>query len=296
MAMAEGVDLSAAERIFGHRSTTIASWLSRAGEHSQHLHKRFLLNLQLPHLQLDEIRTRLRSKGTVLWLWLATDPLTKLVPVLLLAARNQNAAYSLLHSLKAVLVQGLVPVFTSAGLNFYYYALTAHFGHWQQRLGHGSRKFRFWQVDQQLLYGQVKKTYKRYRIAKVTQVFRCGTPEAFKSALQKLGLSGKLNTAFIERLNLTLRRSVSSLARRTWSTAQLTTELLLHLEWNRAYYHFARPHESLRLKLAQPRARKGKLIPQKYRKRTPAMAAGLTHRIWKVEELLKYPLPPLREE
>ncbi len=296
MAMAEGVDLSAAERIFGHRASTVATWLSRAGQHSQSMHKCWISNLHLPHLQLDEIRTRLRSKGQVLWLWLAIDPLTKLVPALLLGPRTHNAAYALVHTLKATLVEGLVPIFSSDGLNAYYYALSAHFGHWQERLGRAGRLIKIWEVDQRLLYVQVKKSYKRYRIAKVTHLIRCGSTEAFKNALLKLGLSGKLNTAFIERLNLTVRRSVSFLARRTWSTAQLTSELLLHLEWTRAYYHFARPHESLRLVLAQPRARGGKLLPQRYHKRTPAMAAGLSNRIWKVEELLKYPLPPLREE
>jgi IS1 family transposase len=173
MAMAEGVDLSAAERIFGHRSTTIATWLCRAGQHGQLLHHQTFLNLPLPHLQLDEIRTRLRCRSQVLWLWLAIDPLTKLVPALLLGARSQNAAYTLVHSLKSVLAQGMVPIFTSDGLNFYYYAITSHFGHWTQKPGCKSHYYH-WEVDQQLLYGQVKKSYKRYRLARVTQLMRCG--------------------------------------------------------------------------------------------------------------------------
>src|SRR5712692_2686123 len=53
-ALAEGLDHSAAERIFGYRHATIAAWLSRAGEHAQTLHGRCFDNLQLPHLQLDQ--------------------------------------------------------------------------------------------------------------------------------------------------------------------------------------------------------------------------------------------------
>jgi len=49
---------------------------------------------------------------------------------------------------------------------------------------------------------------------------RCGTHTALKTARQGLGLSGHINTAFIERLNLTIRQSVAALVRRTWSTAQ----------------------------------------------------------------------------
>jgi transposase-like protein len=75
-ALAEGLDPSAAERVFGFRHATITTWLSRAGEHAQTLHKHSVCNLQLPHLQLDELHTRLRSATHVLWLWLAIDPRT----------------------------------------------------------------------------------------------------------------------------------------------------------------------------------------------------------------------------
>jgi hypothetical protein len=47
---------------------------SRAGAHAQTLHERSFRNLVLPHLQLDELRTRLRSHTQVLWLWVAVDP------------------------------------------------------------------------------------------------------------------------------------------------------------------------------------------------------------------------------
>src|SRR5438105_130217 len=70
-ALAEGLDPSAAERVFGFRHATITSWLSRAGEHAQSLHERFFCHLRLPHLQLDELRTRLRNAKQVLWLCLA---------------------------------------------------------------------------------------------------------------------------------------------------------------------------------------------------------------------------------
>src|SRR6266567_8169094 len=65
-ALAEGLDPSAAERVFGYRQATITTWLTRAGEHAQTLHERFFRNLHLPHLQLDEIRTRLHPSRQVL--------------------------------------------------------------------------------------------------------------------------------------------------------------------------------------------------------------------------------------
>jgi IS1 family transposase len=291
-ALAEGLDPSAAERVFGYRHATIITWMSRAGEHAQTLHQHSFCNLHLPHLQLDELRTRLRCAKQVLWLWLAIDPLTKILPVLELGPRTQTMAHLLIHSLRQSLAPGCIPLFTSDGLNFYFYALTAHFGHWLQVARRG-RKVRQWQVDPSLIYGQVKKSYRRRKLVRVLHVMRLGTEDALKVALLGLGLSGRLNTAFIERVNLTVRHGVAALARRSWATAQQSPHLLAHLEWWRAYYHFVRPHRALRVALVQPRARGGKLVAQRYRQRTPAMAAGRTTRRWSACEVLSWPLPPL---
>ena len=122
---------------------------------------------------------------------------------------------------------------------------------------------------------------------------RLGTKEALTVALQEMGFSGRLNTAFIERVNLTVRHGIAALARRTWATAQQSPQLLAHLEWWRCYYHFVRPHEALRVKLAQPRERGGNRLAQRYRHRTPAMAAGRTHRRWTAGEVLSCPLLPV---
>ena len=291
-ALAEGLDPSAAERVFGYRQATITTWLTRAGEHAQTLHERSFHHLWLPHLQLDELRTRLRNAKQILWLWLAIDPLTKILPVLYLGPRTQHAAHMLIHSLRRILAPGCLPLFTSDGLNLYFYALTAHFGHWLE-MGRRGQKAPRWQVAQGMIYGQVKKSYRRRKLVRVSHVMRLGTQVDLSVALQGLGFSGRLNTAFIERVNLTVRHGVAALARRTWATAQQSPHLLAHLEWWRAYYHFVRPHQSLRVALVQPRERGGKLVAQRYRQRTPAMAAGRTHRRWTAREVLSYPLPPI---
>jgi len=84
--------------VFGHGAATITTWLTRSGEHSAALHHRWFRNLQLRHVQLDEIRTRLRSRTHVLWLWLAVDPLTKLIPALHLSTRTQHAAHAVVQT------------------------------------------------------------------------------------------------------------------------------------------------------------------------------------------------------
>ncbi len=289
IALAEGLSVAAAARVFGHSDGTIAAWLTRAGEHSASLHDRWFRHLHLPHLQLDELRTRLRSRAQGLWLWVVLDPLTKLVPVLHLGARTQDAAHGVVHELGERLAPGCLPAFSSDGLNLYFYALTAHFGQWVATVG---RRALQWQVLPGLIYGQVKKTYRRRKVVRVTRVMRSGTAEGLRAALRHLGLSGRLNTAFVERVNLTIRQGVVAVARRTWATAQEAPALLVQLERWRGYYHFVRPHASLRVALAQPIERGGRRVPRRYEQRTPAMAAGLTSWRWTVRELLLVPLPP----
>src|SRR5215471_8193224 len=228
-ALAEGLDPSAAERVFGSCQATITRWLTRAGEHAQTLHQHSFCNLQLPHVQLDELRTRLRSQTQVQWLWLAIDPRTKLLPVLQLGPRTQHMAHRVIHMLRQMLAPGCIPLFTSDGLNLYFYALTAHFGQWLL-VGRRGRHVRRWQVAAGLIYGQVKKSYRRRKLVRVSHVMRLGTEEALKATLQGLGFSGRLNTAFIERVNLTVRHGVAALARRTWATAQQSPQLLAYLE------------------------------------------------------------------
>jgi IS1 family transposase len=142
-ALAEGSSPLAAERIFGYRHATITTWLSRAGEHAHTRHERFFIHLHLPHLQLDELRTRLRNAKHVLWLWLVITPCTKILPVLQLGPRTQNMAHNVIHSLRQILAPGCLPLFTSDGLNLYFYALTAHFGHWRQVYRRGREVLRW---------------------------------------------------------------------------------------------------------------------------------------------------------
>ena len=96
-ALAEGLDPSAAERVFGSRQATITSWLTRLGRHAELFHERCFRNLHLPHLQLDELRTRLRCATQVLWL--AIDARTKILPELQLGPRTKHMAHLVIHSL-----------------------------------------------------------------------------------------------------------------------------------------------------------------------------------------------------
>ncbi len=284
-AVAEGLSAQAAGRVFQLSETTVRSWVTRAGQHSQSLHNRLMHTLERAHVQLDELRLKLQGAAEVAWLWVAYDARTKLIPAFTLGPRTQAQAHRLVHELAQRLAPACLPVFSSDGLALYFFALTAHFGQWVERV---SQRGRCWAVDARLLYAQVIKRYRRRRVAEVRHPVYLGTPEEYQQALCALGFSGRIQTAFIERLNLTIRRSIAALARRSWSAAHSLSELTLQFEWWRAVYHFTRPHGSLRQVIGEPSS------PPRYRSRTPTQAAGLTHHRWTVQELLACPAPPVR--
>lgn len=284
--LALGVDASALEEVFGVREGTIRTWLCRSGMQGKKLHERFAAELELVHVQLDELWANVQKSGQDMWLWVAHDATTKLIPVLQLGGRSQEMAYSVVHELKRRLAADCVPVFSTDGLKQYFYALTAHFGKWEWAGG----KKAVWVLLSDFVYSQVIKHQRRRKTIEVERRVLVGEASQYRERLGQAGLSGRINTSFVERLNLTIRQSVSKLTRRTWGPARYTCELMEHLEWWRIYYHLVRPHESLAVALAEPIYRKGKQIPRKSRKRTPAMAAGLTDRCWTVRELISYPL------
>lgn len=279
--MAEGVDISVMVRYTGHTESTISRWLQRMGNHSTLLHNRYFQSLVLTFVQLADLYAKVRTG--VQWLWLTIDPVTKIIPSLHLGGRKQEDAYALLHDLHLRLDDDCVPAFTSDGLRSYFYAITVHFGYWfcpeRARTDH-------WHVADDLLYGQLIKRKQRYRLTSTITRMLWGSRTLFYQLLTDHGFRTTIQTAFIERVNLTIRRGVAPLMRKTWSLAQSPQHLLMHTQWWRAYYHFVRPHDSLQLPV--PGLARGRILL------TPAMAAGVIEQLWSVGTILKMPLyPPL---
>ena len=110
------------------------------------------------------------------------------------------------------------------------------------------------------MYGQVMKTWSKDRITKVERKLVIGSKWRLEDALFESEDSHKLNTSFIERINLTVRQGSSYLCRRTACHSRSEDLLKDHLEIRRCHYNFMRTHSSLKF---------GKVT------RTPAMQAGL---------------------
>jgi len=101
-----------------------------------------------------------------------------------------------------------------------------------------------------------------------------GTLEAIHDVLAPYGW--QINTAFVERINLTIRQHVAAVGRRVNTLCKGENGLRQQLALYHVYYNFCLPHASLRQLLAQPEPTHGTGSAKTWQPQTPAMAAGLT--------------------
>lgn len=287
--LALGVDISELREALEIRESTRRTLLTRSGEHGHKLRERFFILLDVVHIQLDELWANVKQAQQDIQVWTACDAKTKLIPVLQLGPRSQEMAYAVVHELKARLRPGRAVHRCSAQM-----ASSTIFTHSPPICADGSlqkgKSKAVWLILETFLYAQVIKHQRRYRLVDVEQRVIWGLPGDYRSRLKGSGLSGNINTSFVERANLRIRQGISKLTRRTWGTPQFTTELGERLSWWLALYHFSRYHQSLRIKMEEPMQRRGNQRRREYGMLTPAVAAGLTGRHWSVMELISYPL------
>ena len=88
------------------------------------------------------------------------------------------------------------------------------------------------------------KSYRRRHLAGVKYRVVFGTWQRVEQVLSACGW--KINTAFVERLNLDLRQRVAAVGRRVNTLCQGEDSLLDRLTLFQTYHNFVLPHASLR--------------------------------------------------
>jgi len=303
--LAEGLGIRAVARIRGVEPDTVLEWLKKAGQHCQALSDYMIQEMNLTQVQLDELWTFVHKKERTLteweklhtewgdtWVWIAFDPVHKLVIAVLVGERGAKEAIGLVDRLRARLTETCEPLSTSDSLPHYVKAILKAFGVWIQprRQGNRGRFPKPRQVPPEgLQYATVHKERENGRVVSVKTKVVYGNPDQIEALLTSLGQ--KINTSFVERINLTLRLLISRLHRKTLCFSKKREYLAHHIHLALAYYHFARYHTSLRVELPEPIPTRGNGSPKKWQQQTPAMAAGLTDHKWSLRELLMCPVP-----
>jgi len=140
-----------------------------------------------------------------------------------------------------------------------------------------------------VMIAQVVKRYAKRCVVGVAHRVVRGTADAVQARLAATQgrTTAVINTAYVERLNATLRAHLAALVRRTRAAARQTATVEAGLWLVGTCYNFCWLHASLR-------RRRGAADPPggKWVERTPAQAAGLTAHRWSLHELLTFPVPP----
>jgi IS1 family transposase len=307
-ALAEGLGIRAVARVFEVDPNTVLQWLVEAAEHLQAFSRYFLHDVRVTQVQLDKLFALLsavkagevseaealtRLSRSPHWVWAAIDPVTKLLLTIDVGDRTLAMAQGFVHQVVQVLAPGCVPLFLTDGFKEYTTALLTHYGQWVQparQRAQGPAPKPRWMPAPGLLYAQVVKTVRRRRLVRVRHRIVFGTLEAVQQVLAACGW--QINTAFIERVNLSIRQHVAAVGRRVTTLCKGEAGLRQQLTLYQVYYNFCLPHASLRLPWPQPEPTHGSGSAKRWQPRTPAMAAGLTDHVWTLREVLLFRVPP----
>jgi IS1 family transposase len=267
--LTEGMSIRATVRVTGAAKNTITSLLVDLGEACAEWQDVELANLDCQRIQCDEIWSFCYAKqknvpdehvdtfgyGDV-WTWTALDADTKLVPSWLVGERTTEDCYTFLNDLRSRLLPGQRIQITTDGFGSYAPVIDA--------LWRGN-------VD----YGQ---QIKDYDSPTATEARRY-SPATCKVVETKIIMGDpdptKISTSYVERQNLTMRMGMRRFTRLTNGFSKKIENLTHAVSLHYLHYNFARPHQSLTIK------REGKPGI----KRTPAMAAGVSSRIWSATDI-----------
>jgi transposase-like protein len=283
--LAYGCPLQAIVVAFGFDERTVKSWWERAGDHCQQVHEHLVegRQLDLGQVQADEIKVKMQ--GGVIWMAMAMMVSSRLWLGGVISSRRDKV---LIRSL-ADKVRGIAlcrPLLVAVdGLPSYVKAFQRAFRSKLPRHGQlGRCQWRRWS---ELMIVQVVKIRTPGNFNVRRRIVQ-GCAQQITQLIQASQGQGSINTAFIERLNATFRQRLNVLARRTRTLARQPQTLQTGMYVVGCLYNFCTYHQSLRISFALSER------SQRWLQRTPAIAAGLTHHRWTIEELFTFKVPPPR--
>jgi transposase-like protein/IS1 family transposase len=284
--LAYGCPIQAIVQAFGLDERTVASWRDRAGKHCQQVHQAVVQQgqLDLVHVQADEIRVK--GCKMIAWMGLAMMVPTRLwLGGVVSLTRDRSLADRLLSQVRSCCQPLRALLVCTDGWNAYPGSIRRAFREKVKEIaGCGRARLRVWP---QLCIAVVIKRTEKKRVVEITRKMVQGTLEQALALLSASHGGTVLNTAFIERLNGTVRQRLASLTRKCRHAARRLAALESGMWLLGCTYNLCWPHHQLSRQEALAQERPGEVLL------TPAMASGLTDHIWSIQELLSYRVAPL---
>jgi len=258
--LVEGNSIRSTVRMTGVAKNTISKLLVELGAACSEYMDRTLVNLRCKRIQCDEICSFVAAKqknvtsavaarepnAGDVWTWVAMDADTKLITSWCVGSRDWVTARHFVMDLQGRLANRVQ--LTTDGLRLYLFAINEAF-------------------EGDVDYAVLKKLYgpdpansggTRY------------SPAACIGCEKKPKIGNPdpehISTSFIERQNLTMRMNMRRFTRLTNAFSKKIENHVASIAIHYVWYNFVRIHQSLRV--------------------TPAMAAGVTDRLWEMEDLI----------
>lgn len=258
--LVEGTSMRATSRMADVSINTVTKLLVEAGEASLAIHDDMVRNVKASRIQCDEIWSFCYAKaknveaaksapdgaGDV-WTWTALDADTKLMVAYFVGDRSAESAMVVMDDLRTRLANRVQ--LTTDGHRAYLEAVEGAFGA---------------DVD----YAQLVKLYGVADKGRSAEV-RYSPMEC--TGIRKQTIEGRpdakhISTSHVERMNLSIRMQNRRFTRLTNAFSKKLDNHIHALALYFAFYNFCRIHKTLRV--------------------TPAMAAGITDRLWSLDDIV----------
>lgn len=262
-ALVEGNSLRATARMPGVARQTVANLLRDVGSHCKNHHDRFVMDVKAERIQADEIWSfcakkeknalpfeKARGEGDC-WTWVAMDPDSKPVVSYKVGSRSGGVARAFMLDLADRLANRVQ--LTTDALNQYLGAVEEAFG-WN-----GVDYGRLIKI-----FGATTAAAGRYSPARLVRTE--------KETIMENPDYSELSTSHVERQNLTMRMQMRRFTRLTNAFSKKVEFHLYAVALHYTYYNYVRPHGTLSEEQGKPT--------------TPAMAAGLSERVWSFADIL----------
>jgi IS1 family transposase len=257
--LCEGMSIRAVTRTTGASKNTVSKLLVDAGKACAKYHFRNVRNVKAKRIQADEIWSFVGAKQKNVkhmkapvygagdaWTWTAIDADSKLVISYLVGGRDADYAYEFMHDVAFRLANRVQ--LTTDGHKSYLEAVEGAFGA---------------DID----YAQLVKIYGG-GYGKTPEA-RYSPPECIgieKNVIEGRPAEEHISTSYVERQNLTMRMHMRRFTRLTNAFSKKLDNHLWAIALHFQYYNYVRIHSAHRM--------------------SPAMAAGLTDRLWEVSDIV----------
>jgi transposase-like protein len=265
--LAYGCPIGAVVAAFGFDERTIAAWQAKAGQHAKQVQEQLVCHgtVDVGQVQADELYTKTQA-GPV-WVATAMTVFSRLWLWGTLSWERDTALIEpVLKQVRAAAQPGKPILFAVDGFKAYVSCIIKVFRDPHRTGKRGRPRLVVWD---DLHIVQVVKHRVGRRLLSITRRLAHGCLARAEAIMQETQVDlGCINTAYIERLNATLRTWMPALVRRTRTPSGARDQLEAALFWTGCVYNFCHVHASLA--------------------GTPAMAADLTDHVWSIDELIRY--------